>query len=88
MNKLENLIKFKIGYYDSMINILSTEDPDKNQRNIFILETKKRALKQVLEDYHIDPFTLMCWTDKEYQKSLAEYTRQEMENRFGYDESY
>lgn len=52
MNKLEGLIKFKIGYYDSMINILSTEDPDKNQRNIFILETKRRALKQVLEDYH------------------------------------
>ena len=22
------------------------------------------------------------------QKNLAEYTRQEMENRFGYDESY
>lgn len=22
------------------------------------------------------------------QKSLAEYTKQEMENRFGYDESY
>ena len=60
MNKLESLIKFKIGYYDSLINILSTEDPDKNQKNIFILETKKRALKQVLEDYHIDPSTLMC----------------------------
>ena len=52
MKKLEDLIKFKIGYYDSMINILSTEDPDKNQRNIFILETKKRALEKVLEDYH------------------------------------
>lgn len=52
MNKLENIIKFKIGYYDSMIDVLSEEDPDKNQRNIFILETKKRALEQVLEDYH------------------------------------
>ena len=52
MNKLEGLIKFKIGYYDSLINILSTEDPDKNQRNIFILETKKRALEKVLEDYY------------------------------------
>ena len=52
MNKLENIIKFKIGYYDSMIDVLSAEDPDKNQRNIFILETKKRALEQVLEDYH------------------------------------
>lgn len=51
-NKLENIIKFKIGYYDSMIDVLSEEDPDKNQRNIFILETKKRALEQVLEDYH------------------------------------
>ena len=53
MNKLESLIKFKIGYYDSLINVFSAEDPDKNQKkNIFILETKKRALKQVLEDYH------------------------------------
>lgn len=52
MNKLESLIKFKIGYYDTMINTLFVEDPDKNQRNMFILETKKRALEQVLEDYH------------------------------------
>lgn len=52
MNKLESLIKFKIGFYDSMINTLYAEGPDKNQRNIFILETKKRALEQVLEDYH------------------------------------
>ena len=35
-----------------MIDVLSEEDPDKNQRNIFILETKKRALEQVLEVYH------------------------------------
>ena len=52
MNKLESLIKFKIGYYDSLINVFSAEDPDKNQKNIFILETKKRALEQVLEDYN------------------------------------
>lgn len=52
MNKLECLIKFKIGFYDSMISTLYAEGPDKNQRNIFILETKKRALEQVLEDYH------------------------------------
>ena len=52
MNKLEGLIKFKIGYYDTMIDILSAEDFDKNKRNMFILETKKRALEQVLEDYH------------------------------------
>lgn len=52
MNKLESLIKFKIGYYGSLINVFSAEDPDKNQKNIFILETKKRALEQVLEDYH------------------------------------
>ncbi len=52
MSKLESLIKFKIGYYDSLINTLFVEDPDKNQRNTFILETKKRALEQVLEDYH------------------------------------
>ena len=52
MNKLECLIKLRIGYYNSMIDVLSEEDPDKNQRNIFILETKKRALEQVLEDYH------------------------------------
>ena len=56
MNKLEGLIKFKIGYYDSMINILSAEDLNENQRNIFILETKKRALEQVLEDYHNDRY--------------------------------
>lgn len=35
-----------------------------------------------------DPFTLMCCTDKEYQKNLAKYKRQENEDRFGYDESY
>ena len=52
MNKLESLIKFKIGYYDHMIDVFSAEDPDKNQRNTFILETKKRALEQVLEDYY------------------------------------
>lgn len=52
MNKLEGLIKFKIGYYDTLINALSAEDPDKNQRNMFILETKKGALEQVLEDYY------------------------------------
>ena len=52
MNKLESLIKFKIEYYDTLINILSVEDHDKNQRNMFILETKKRALEQVLEDYY------------------------------------
>ena len=52
MNKLEGLIKFKIGYYDSLINVLSAEDPDKNQRNMFILGVKKRALEKILEDYH------------------------------------
>ena len=52
MNKLESLIKFKIGYYNTLLDILSEEDPDKNQRNIFILEIKKRALEKVLEDYH------------------------------------
>jgi hypothetical protein len=51
MNKLECLIKLRIGYYNSMLDVLSAEDPDKNQRNTFILETKKRALEQVLEDY-------------------------------------
>lgn len=52
MNKLECLIKLRIGYYNSMLDVLLEDDPDKNQRNIFILETKKRALEQVLEDYH------------------------------------
>lgn len=51
-NKLENIIKLRIGYYNSMLDVLLEDDPDKNQRNIFILETKKRALEQVLEDYH------------------------------------
>ena len=35
-----------------------------------------------------DPFTLMCCTDKEYQKNLAKYKRLENEDRFRYDESY
>lgn len=52
MNKLESLIKLRIGYYNTLLDVLYEEDPDKNQRNIFILETKKRALEQVLEDYH------------------------------------
>lgn len=52
MNKLECLIKLRIGYYNSMLDVLSAKDPDEYQRNMFILETKKRALEQVLEDYH------------------------------------
>lgn len=52
MNKLECLIKLRIGYYNSMLDVLSAEDPDEYRKNMFILETKKRALEKVLEDYH------------------------------------
>lgn len=52
MNKLECLIKFKIGFYDSMLDVLSAEDPDEYQKNMFILETKKRVLEKILKDYH------------------------------------
>lgn len=55
MNKLESLIKLRIGYYSSMLDVLS-KDENKIHRNMFILETilkaKKIALEQVLEDYH------------------------------------
>ena len=52
MNKLEFLIKLRIGYYNSMLDVLSAEDPDKYQKNMFILETKKRVLEKILKDYH------------------------------------
>lgn len=55
MNKLENIIKLRIGYYNSMLDVLS-KDENKIHRNMFILETilkaEKQALEQVLEDYH------------------------------------
>lgn len=52
MNKLECLIKLRIGYYNSMLDVLSAEDPDEYQKNMFILETKKRVLEKILKDYH------------------------------------
>lgn len=59
-------------------------EPTKSEQDIidiFNKMYKKYSLNR-------DPFTLMCCTDKEYQKSLAKYIKQENEHRFGYDESY
>lgn len=67
-----------------MMGLSGNSEPTKSEQDIIDIYNKmykKYGLKN-------DPFTLMCCTDKEYQKNLAEYTRQEMENRFGYDESY
>ena len=67
-----------------MMGLPGNSEPTKSEQDVIDIYNKmykKYGLKN-------DPFTLMCCTDKEYQKSLAEYTKQEMENRFGYDESY
>lgn len=32
MSKLECLIKLRIGYYNSMLDVLSAEDPDEYQK--------------------------------------------------------
>ena len=67
-----------------MMRLPGNSEPTKSEEDV-IDSYNKMYKKYGLND---DPFTLMCCTDKEYQKNLAEYTRQEMENKFGYDESY
>ncbi len=67
-----------------MMGLPGNSEPTKSEQdviNIYNKMYKKYGLNK-------DLFTLMCCTDKEYWKNLAEYTKQEMENRFGYDESY
>lgn len=67
-----------------MMGLPGNSEPTKSEQgiiDIFNKMYKKYSLSR-------DPFTLMCCTDKEYQKSLAEYIKQENEDRFGYDESY
>lgn len=67
-----------------MMGLPGNSEPTKSEQGVIDIYNK------MYKKYWLnkDPFTLMCCTDKEYQKNLAEYTRQEMENRFGYDESY
>lgn len=67
-----------------MMGLPGNSEPTKSEQDVIDIYNKMYK-KYGLND---DPFTLMCCTDKKYQKNLAEYTRQEMENRFGYDESY
>lgn len=45
MNKLESLIKFKIGYYDSLINVFSAEDPDKNQKKHIHFRDEEKSIR-------------------------------------------
>lgn len=67
-----------------MMGLPGNSEPTKSEQDVIDIYNKMYK-KYGLND---DPFTLMCCTDKEYQKNLEEYTRQEMENKFGYDESY
>ena len=67
-----------------MMGLPGNSEPTKSEQdiiNIYNKMYKKYGLNK-------DPFTLMCCTDKEYQKSLAEYIKQENEDKFRYDESY
>ena len=67
-----------------MMGLPGNSEPTKSEQDVIDIYNKmykKYGLNK-------DPFTLMCCTDKEYQKNLAEYTKQENEDRFGYDESY
>lgn len=67
-----------------MMGLPGNSEPTKSEQGVIDIYNKMYK-KYGLNN---DPFTLMCCTDKEYWKNLAEYTKQEMENRFGYDESY
>ena len=67
-----------------MMGLPGNSEPTKSEQDVIDIYNKMYK-KYGLNN---DPFALMCCTDKEYQKNLAEYTKQEMENRFGYDESY
>ena len=67
-----------------MMELPGNSEPTKSEQGVIDIYNKMYK-KYGLNN---DPFTLMCCTDKEYQKNLAEYTRQENEDKFGYDESY
>lgn len=67
-----------------MMGLPGNSEPTKSEQDVIDIYNKMYK-KYGLNN---DLFTLMCCTDKEYWKNLAEYTRQEMENKFGYDESY
>ena len=67
-----------------MMGLPGNSEPTKSEQDVIDIYNKmykKYGLNK-------DPFTLMCCTDKEYQKNLAEYIKQENEDRFRYDESY
>ena len=67
-----------------MMGLPGDSEPSKSEQDVIDIYNKmykKYGLKN-------DPFTLMCCTDKEYQKNLAEYTRQKNEDRSVYDEFY
>ena len=76
-----------------MMRLPGNSEPTKSEQDIIDIYNKMYKKYGLNNDPFTlicctDPFTLICCTDREYQKNLAEYTRQEMENRFGYDESY
>ena len=51
------------------------KDPSESEQKVIDIFNK------MFKKYKLqpDPFTYMCCTEKDYQKSLAEYTRQEEE---------
>ena len=67
-----------------MMGLPGNSEPTKSEQDIIDIYNK------MYKKYELnnDPCTLMCCTDKEYQKNLAEYIKQENEDRFRYDESY
>lgn len=67
-----------------MMGLPVNSEPTKSEQDVIDIYNKMYK-KYGLNN---DPFTLMCCTDKEYRKNLAEYIKQENEDRFGYDESY
>ena len=67
-----------------MMGLPVNSEPTKSEQDVIDIYNKMYK-KYGLNN---DPFTLMCCTDKEYRKYLAEYIKQENEDRFGYDESY
>ena len=67
-----------------MMGLPGNSEPTKSEQGVIDIYNKMYK-KYGLNN---EPFTLMCCTDKECQKNLAEYIKQENEDRFGYDESY
>lgn len=67
-----------------MMGLPGNSEPTKSEQDIIDIYNKMYK-KYGLNN---DPFTRMCCTDKKYWKNLAEYIKQENEDKFGYDESY